>query len=231
MPSRANKRRSAGAFAAVCVIGLLAATIGFAEVAVYGNHFRTRDDVSQLASVGGKKCHHNWRKESETLFVVVERGPHACNIRPPVKSDGDQPNDIWRARLKITRDTPKALRDDAYVALEVRSGPDSGYQLRVFPKDDRWRLLRTPAGGGFPQNGTDHAIKGVNDFNELELRAIGDKIKALANGHVLTDVTDGSPGEVSGRRLAAIIGVSKETDREVFGVLDDLVLACRQSGC
>jgi 3-keto-disaccharide hydrolase len=201
------------------------------EVAVWGDHFRTKSDVTELASAGGKHCRHNWRKQSETLFVVVERGPDACVVRPALKSDGERPNHLFHARIKVTRDTPEALRDDAYVGLEVRSGPDTGYELRVFPKSERWRLMRSPDGGGFPQKGTAGKIRPVNEFNSLELRALGDKVKALVNGKVLTEVTDSSPGEVSGRRVAAVIGNKKETDREVFGVLDDLVLACRNSGC
>jgi len=190
-----NKRRIAAAFAAVCLAGLVVVAMAMATVTIYVNNFANREEAGQMQSAGGTHCERNWNKRTHTFGVTVKRGPSLCGYRPPITSDGQRPNQIAAVEGRITRHTARSVRDGAYVGLSVRSSKSTGYELRVFPKGKRFSLKRNPDNAAFPVNGTANAIKGINSTNQMVLRAVGGRVRAIVYGHnvVVADVT--SPGE------------------------------------
>ena len=84
---------------------------------------------------------------------VSAEGKRLCEYSPPVAGDADRPNHVFMAKGRVLKGTPKALRDDAYLAIKVRAGHGRGYELRVRPKAGRFKLVRSPSGGGVEESG------------------------------------------------------------------------------
>lgn len=204
----------------------LAAAAALATVTVYKNNFSGKPEARELEHVEGSSCDKSWRRSAENLLVKVKKGPEVCGYQPPVEGDSDQPDHDWQAKAKLLNDTPKGVRDGAYLAVAVRVGKDAGYELRVFPTTKKYELRRSPSGGGgpFPATGTGPAIKGINKANALRLKAKGATVTALANGTQLAQETDPNPGDVGGRKLEVAIGHTKNSGKPVLAVLDDLAL-------
>jgi hypothetical protein len=204
---------------------LVAASSALASVLVYQNGFPNKSRAGELIKAEGSHCEKEWRSRQEVIAVTVKRGPDACGYRPPVEGLGSLPDQDLRARMKVLNETPKGLRDDVYVAIAVRSSKEKGYELRIFPKGKRYELRRRPAGGPFPDEGTDTAIRGINRANILRLRAEGNRVRAYVNGTLLADVNDPNPGEVGGQKLEVIVGNRRDTSRNAFGLFDDVKVA------
>jgi hypothetical protein len=214
--------RGAAPFIALAALGIAAAA-ALAGVTVYKNNLSSKAEAKQLRHAEGKHCDKSWRQKAGSVRVNVPRGPNLCSYRPPVQGDTAGPDLDLQAKGKILKATPKGLRGGAYVMLDVRASKSTGYQLRVFPKEHKFQLVRLPSGGGeFPAKGTSNAIKGIDKPNVLRLSAVGDKVTASANGKRLARVTDSNAAEVSGRLLEVGIGAKKSSRKPVSGTLDDL---------
>ncbi len=211
--------------AALAVAGTVAAS-ALAAVTVYKNDFSSKREVHELRPAEGRHCSRKWRRKSETVRISVKEGAGVCGYRPPVEGDTSRPDHDFGAKLRLLKDTPKALRDSAYLAVLVRSDKDSGYELRVFPSRHRFQLIRRPSGGGsdFPAKGTKSAIKDVGKPNVLRLAAVGDHVTAKVNGKRVARVTDSKPADVDGRKLEVAVGNKKRSDRAVLATIDDLKL-------
>jgi hypothetical protein len=219
------KTRAAIAFAALAAAGLVAAT-ALAGVTVYKNTFSHKGQAKQLRHVEGKHCKRGFKKRAGKVQINVTKGPDACGYRPPIQGDTDGPDHAFQAKAKFLKDTPKGIRSDAYVAVTVRSGKSAGYELRVFPVKHKFRLVRSPSGGGgdFPAKGRSSAIKGFNKPNVLNLKAVGSKVTARVNGTKVAKATDSNPAQVGGRKVEVAIGNGKHTSKTVSATIDDLKL-------
>jgi hypothetical protein len=215
--------RAVVALAALAAIGLAAAT-ALAGVTVYKNSFARKGEAKELRHAEGKHCKRDFRKKAKNLRIDVTRGPEACGYRPPVEGDTDGPDHGFQAKVKFLRNTRKGLRKDAYGAISVRSGKTAGYELRVFPVKHRFRLVRSPSGGGqdFPAKGNSSAIKGFNKPNVLSLKAVGSKVIARVNGTRVAKVSDSNPAQVGGRKLEIAIGNGKRSRNTVSAAVDNL---------
>jgi len=220
--------RTARPLAVLAAIGFaaLATATALAAVTVYKNDFSSKREARDLRPVGGNHCSKKWRRKSETVRVSVKVGPAVCGYRPPVQGDTAGPDHDFRAKLRLLKDTPKALRKSAYEAIVVRSDKKAGYELRVFPSRHKFELIRRPRGGGsdFPAKGTKSAIKNVGKPNVLRLAAVGPHVTAKLNGKRVARVKDSKPSQVNGRNLEVVIGNKKRSDRAVLATIDDLKL-------
>ncbi len=217
--------RAALVLAALIAIGLAAAT-ALAGVTVYKNGFSRKGEAKELRHAEGKHCKRRFRRKAGKLRIDVTRGPEVCGYRPPVEGDTDGPDHDLQVKAKFLRDTPKGLRKDAYVAVAVRSGKTSEYELRVFPVKHKFRLVRSPSGGGgdFPAQGKSSAIKGFNKPNVLGLKAVGSKVTARVNGTKVAKATDSNPAQVGGRKLEVAVGNGKRSPKTVSATIDNLKL-------
>jgi hypothetical protein len=225
MGLRPRTIRPLALLAAIVVAGVVAAA-ALAAVTVYKNDFSSKREARELRPAEGRHCDKRWRRKSETVRVTVKEGAGVCGYRPPVEGDTAGPDHDFRAMLRVLKDTPKALRDSAFVAIVVRSDKGSGYELRVFPSRHKFELIRRPTGGGhdFPAKGTKSAIKNVGKPNVLSLAAVGDHVTAKVNGKRMARVTDSKPSQVNGRKLEVAIGNKKRSDRAVLATIDNLKL-------
>jgi hypothetical protein len=208
---------------AAVAVGVAAAT-ALAAVTVYKNGFSKKGEVKELRQAQGKHCKRSFRKKAGKVRIDVTRGSEVCGYRPPVEGDTDGPDHSVQVAAKFLRSTPKGLRKDAYAAVFVRSGKTSDYELRIFPVKHRFRLVRSPSGGGsgFPAQGRSPAIKGFNKLNVLELKAVGSRVTARVNGTKIATVTDSDPAQVGGRRLEIAVANGKRSDKTVSATIDKL---------
>ena len=223
MAGRRHKRAIVALGGAALALGL-AAVVALAGVTVYKNNFSSRAEVREVKRVEGKHCDRRWRKKAKSVRIEVTRGPERCGYEPPVQGDSDRPDHIFQATGKLLKQTSRRARGGAYVAVAVRAGKKSGYELRIFPARKKYQLRRDPSGDGFPAKGSSSAIKGVNKPNVLRLKAVGDKVSAQVNGSKLAAVTDSSASRVRGRKVEVAVGHKRRSGRAVIATLDDLKL-------
>ena len=203
------------------VVSLAFAASATAVIYLYSNGFGSRADVKEMKkSGGGKKCDKRFRKKGESMHVSVE-GRRLCEFKPPVVGDGSQPNQVIVARGKVLpKQTPKSLRDAAYLAVRVRVGGGDWYELQIRPKARRFKLERSPQEGAVSEEGRSDAIRPIKQANALRLDVKGDRVTAFVNGDELASVVDPNPGEVGGRKVSFGLGSRKDGRRATVGVLD-----------
>jgi hypothetical protein len=211
--------------AAALALGL-ASAVALAGVTVYKNNFSSKTEGKELRHSRGKHCAKRWRNKANSVRAQRNRGSGACGYRPPVEGDTPGPDHDFRAKQKLLKATPKGIRRGAYLAVAVRSDKNAGYELRIFPKRHKFRLSRSPSGGGggFPAKGRSRAIKGVDKPNVVRLKAFGNKVTARVNGTQLAKVTDSSAGQVDGRKLEVAVGNTKRSRKDVVATFDNLKL-------
>jgi hypothetical protein len=226
MGSHRRTRPAVALLAAALALGL-AAAVALAAVTVYKNNFSSKAEARELHHSRGKHCGKSWRRKVESVRVKRTGGSGACGYRPPIEGDTDGPDHDFRARLKLLKTTPKGVRRGAYVAIAVRSGRGSGYELRIFPKKHRFQLRRSPSGGGptFPVTGRNREIKRVNKPNVVRLKAVGGRVTASVNGTRLANVTDPNAGQVGGRKLEVAVGHKRRSRKDVVATFDNLRVA------
>ena len=227
IPMGRSRLTTAAGVALVALVVLVAvAATALAGVTVYKNTFAHKGDAKELRHAEGKHCRRSLRKKAGNLRVDVTKSPETCGYRPPVEGDTDGPDHSFEAKVRFMRNKSAGLRKHAYVAVDVRSGKSSGYELRVFPVKHRFRVVRKPTGGGhdFPAKGTSRAIKGFNKANVLSLKASGSKVTARVNGTKVAKLTDSNPAQVGGRKVEVAIGSGKRSSKTVSATVDDLKL-------
>jgi hypothetical protein len=213
---------------AVALVALgLAAVAALASVTVYNNNFSRKSEAKEIRHASGNHCDKRWRSKAESFRVVANKGPGACVYRPPVEADGPGPDHKFQVRAKLLKDTPKGIRDGAFVAVAVRAATGVGYELRVFPSTRKFQLRRSPGGGGgdFPAKGHSGKINGGGKSNILRIDAIGDTVTARVNGTKLAKATDSNAAQVSGRKVQFELGQKKSTSQPTIAVFDDVRLA------
>jgi hypothetical protein len=221
-----RRTRPAVALLAAALALALAAAVALAGVTVYKNNFSSRTEAKELRHSSGKHCAKRWRQKAKSVRAQRNRGSGACGYRPPVEGDTSGPDHAFQVREKLLKKTPRGIRGSSYVAVAVRSGKSSGYELRIFPKRHKFQLRRAPSGGGggFPAKGRSQAIKGVNKPNVLRLKAFGNRVTARVNGTQLAKVTDSNAGQVGGRKLEVSVGSTRRSNKDVAATFDNLKL-------
>jgi hypothetical protein len=198
---------------AVCALFVFVASAS-AVVYIYKNNFGSKQSYDEIEQIsGGKKCDRKYSSDAKVMRVEV-RGSTFCEYSPPVIGDAEQPDHEIVAQGRILKATPKNVREQAYLAVRVRVGDGTWYELRVMPKGKKYRFTRKPAGGGsgLPINGTDNGIKPLGENNKLRLRVKGNDVKAFVNGKSVQSYNDPNPGQVTGRKVSFGVGSTKKAN-------------------
>jgi hypothetical protein len=193
--------------AAIAFALCLGVGVAAAAVVIYSNDFSTKPKFRSVQKfAGGKPCRKFFR-DKKSFGIEVMRGPLQCEFRTPVSGDSKEPDHEIEGTATLLRSTARPVRRDAYVGVALRADESSRYELRVFPQSRSWELRRRPARQGFPIEGTETSIGGLNKANKLKLRAFGNKITAFVNkARVVDNVTDPNPSELNGRRTLILGG-------------------------
>lgn len=200
--------------AATAGLALASASVAFAIVPIYENNFSSGAKFREIKKMsGGKTCKRS--HDNKQLLIAIEGGPTECIFRTPVQGDGPGPDHQIEANAKVSRSTSSKIRKQAYVAVGVRSGQKTGYQLRVFPKRGRWEVHRSPSAAEFPIKGSLEDINGIGKTNVLRLTAFGNTVAAQVNGTKVMARTDSKAAQVSGANTTLIAAGEKKSNKIV----------------
>jgi hypothetical protein len=225
MPNRRRSLRIGAVLAGALVLTLTATAFGLVDV--YKNSFSTKGGFKEIKFTGSGRssCDRDWAKKRKMSKITVKKAPKTCRYAPPVRATAPQPRHQFEGLARLSKQTHSSVRGDAYVAVAVRVGGGNRYELRVFPRERRFELIRQPSGAGFPVDGMSSDIKGMAKLNKLRLRAFGNRIKAWVNGAEVADVNDGSTGQVNGRALEFSVGNEGDSGRNTVGLFQRLKLS------
>ncbi len=219
------RMRFAAVFAVALTASLLAAaSVGAAMIGIYRNGMETTAQRAQLIKLAGASCARGGSEGA--LRIAIGKRTDACSYRTPVLGE----NLEISATERLLSGTPTALQRKAYLALELRAGAGAKYQLLAFPLQRKVQLVKvTSAGSEYLAIEKDvKGLMGVNKANALRLRAIKAKpgqalLSAYVGGTLVTEATDETAGELSGRATAVAIGAIKGANG-VVGSVDDVVV-------
>ena len=201
-----------------------------APVGVYQNPMGNDAQREQLRKLNGESCNRGGSEDA--LRVTLGKRTSECSYRTPVIG-----RDLEiAATARLLSGTPKGLRKQAFLALDLRAGEEGAhYQLAVYPLQRKAQLRSTLPGGSIRYlkiaKGVS-AIKGINEPNELRLRAFNvtsgpDKgschLLAFVGRELVADVTDDAAGDLQGRASSVSLGASKSA-KGLVGSFDDVVV-------
>ena len=215
----------ASILACLCLAASAAAVRGFG---IYGNDMATADKKSQIRPASGRNCKRGG--SAEALKVEIGRRTQECIYRTPVI--GRDVEIIATSRL--LSGTPRKLRRRMFLSVNLRHDKGMGrYQLRVFPLQRKYQLLKVVPGQDIRYLAVGKrisAIRGTNKANKIRLRAFNllgtrdrDDCRLLVyvNGKRLAVVLDKRSGSLQGRETAFSVG-SRRPARGGIGSFDNV---------
>jgi hypothetical protein len=182
-----------------------------AGITVYKTSFKNRSDVREIRALSGsdKKCQKSWKGKT-ALGVTTKGGPVDCSLKTPVVGDAAQPNHIVRVVAKMNKATDKKVRKTFYLGVIVRADRKESYELRVFPGNRKYQLLKS---GEVLQQGKDNAIAGGKKKNRLQIEAKGQTITGNVNGKDVASFRDENAEQVTARGTGLSYGVRKRAKK------------------
>ncbi|HEX8959376.1 MAG TPA: hypothetical protein VF770_06100 [Solirubrobacterales bacterium] len=204
------------AVAAVLAVALAAAALAAAAlVGIYRNGMDNEAQRGQVVRLYGQRCAQG--AFGKALRIAVGKRTRECGYRTPVIGR----NLDISATERLLGTTPKPLQHGAFVALNLRSGEDgSGYQLAVYPLQQKVQLRKVLPGGGVKYLAIVRnvsTVKGLEGTNSLRLRAFDTgtgpggascRILAFVGGQLVAAVTDEAATELKGRAAGFSIGAA-----------------------
>jgi len=205
---------------AALTLGVAAVAVGL--VPVYENGFSSKDEFRQIDKLSGGSSCTKFHEKAKRFGVAVDGGSTKCIFRTPIEGDRPGPDHEVEAKVKVNKSTSSKIRKQVYGAVGVRAGKKVGYELRVFPKRQRWEVHQTPNSSGFPFKGTLEKINGVGKQNRLNLSAFGNRITAKVNGTKVLSRVDENAARVSGRIVTLVAAIEKKTNKAARVTFDSV---------
>jgi hypothetical protein len=222
-------RFTGAALAATVAMLALASVAGGALIGIYRNGMETPGQRGEAIKLSGERC---GRGGSDHAFrVVVGKRTKECSYRTAVFGRDLEIS----ATTRLLRDTPKQVRQKAYLALTLRSGEGAHYQLLAYPLQRKAQLRKTFADGSVKYLRIAKGVKtimGVDKANKLRLRAFnitggadkGDcRILAYVGKQLVADFTDHAAGDLQGRASGFAVGATKNA-KGAAASFDDVVV-------
>jgi len=224
-------RPKAMALAALAATLAFAATAAAAPIGVWRASLGSEAQRAQIVKLAGERCGRGGTDRA--LRILLGKRTSECAYRTPVVGRDLEVQAVSR----LLSGTPKAVRQRAYLALNVRAGKAGAhYQLAVFPLQRKAQLRKT-----FPDGRTEYlqveqrvrAVKGVNRANKLRLRAFnvtrgpnkGEcRILAFVGNQRVAAVNDRAAGDLQGRTAGFAFGVAHGGGKGLVGSVEDAVV-------
>ena len=184
-----------------------------------------------LRKLNGESCNRGGSEDA--LRVTLGKRTSECSYRTPVIGRDLEIG----ATARLLSGTPKGLRKQAFLALDLRAGEEGAhYQLAVYPLQ-RKAQLRSSLPGREHQVSEDRQGRRRDQGNQRTERTCGcapstspaARTKAPATcspssaGELVADVTDDAAGELQGRASSISLGASKSA-KGLVGSFDDVVV-------
>jgi len=207
----------------------LAPAAGAALVGIYRNGMAGKGQLGQIVKLSGARCGRGGT--GSALAITIGKETKECSYRTPVVG-----RDLEIAATeRLLGKTPKPVQQGAYLALDLRAGSGSRYQLAVYPKQRKAQVRKVLDGGEVEYLHIEKnvaAIEGVERDNDLRLRAFnvteGEEkgschILAYVGGELVADVTDPGAGDLIGRASGFSVGSAKAA-QGAQATVDDVVV-------
>jgi hypothetical protein len=222
-------RLTVASLAVSILVAALAASAGADLIGIYRNGMETQAQRAEPIKLSGERC---GRGGSDHAFrVVVGKRTKECAFRTIVFGRDLEIS----ATTRLLSSTPKSVRNKAFLALTLRSGDGSHYQLVAYPLQRKAQLRKTLADGSVKYLRIAKNVKtiqGVDKANKLRLRAFNitsgpDKgscqILAYVGKVLVADFTDHSAGDLQGRASGFAVGAAKNA-KGAAASFDDVVV-------
>lgn len=220
------KARFAAISLAALAAGLLVCAVAGAEmIGIYRNGLETTPQRAEMLQLFGRSCKRGGGEDA--IRVLLGAKTDSCAYRTPVIGR----NLELAATERILSGTPKALQKKAYVAIQLRAGGGSKYELRAFPVQRKAQLIEVSE-AGTKYLAIQKNVKGIGGINQptvVRLRveqAAGEAsatILAYIGPELVGEVSDEAAGELSGEFSGVSVGATKIAEG-LSGSIDDLVV-------
>lgn len=207
-----------------CAAGIFASVASAAGVTtVYKNGFNSVASLTDLKKDGGKDCLRSFDAKRKEMKITVKTGKNTCPWFLPVVGDAAVPSHQVRYKGKIQKSTAGAnVRKRAHLISSLRVGGGVRYELRVYPRTERYQLVRFPTSGQFPVGAKSSAIKGLGVPNTVSFRIFSARIEVIINGTKVVDLVDNNVGQVDGRRIQFGAASGGSTNKPVYAAFTDI---------
>jgi len=224
------RRLPAVTFAAALAFALcLVASASAALIGIYRNPLESKGQLGQIAKLSGERCGRS--SGGHALKIVVGKQTRECAYRTPVSG-----RDLEIATtVRLLGVTPMPVQRAAFLAVDLRSGEGSRYQLAVYPLQRKVQLRKIFTDGTVRYLDIEKgvaAIAGADKANQLRLRAFnvteGDekgncRLLGFVGGELVSEATDEGAGELKGRASGFSIG-SPKVAKGAQATFDDVVV-------
>jgi hypothetical protein len=224
------RARFTAALLAVIIAALVvvAAAAG-AMVGIYRNGMQTSAQRGQMIKLTGRNCSRAGIEQA--LQITLGKHTSQCTYRTPVVGRELEIS----ASERLLSSTPKGLQRKVYLGLILRTGAGAGYQLAVYPAQQKVQLRKNLPGGKVKYLAITRAQKtvaGINRTNELSLQAVDItsgpergqcRLFAFAGGKLVAEAIDSAAHELHGGASGVAIGAGVNATGAIASV-DNVVV-------
>jgi hypothetical protein len=222
-------RLTAALLAVLATALVVVAGAGAAMVGIYRNPMTTTAQRAQLVKLTGRSCARGGSEQA--LRITIGKRTSGCSYRTPVVGRDLEIS----ASERLLSSTPKSLQRKVFLGLVLRTGGGAGYQLAVYPAQQKVQLRKNLPGGKVKYLAiakSQSAVLGLDKANDLRFSAINvasgpEKgqchLLAYAGGKLVAEATDPEASELSGGASGVAIGSASNATGAVAGV-DDVVV-------
>ncbi len=208
---------------------VLAAGAAAAMVGIYRNPMETTAQRGQLVKLSGRGCTRGGSEQA--LRIAIGKRTRECSYRTPVVG-----RDLEIAATeRLLSATPKALQRKVFLGLVLRTGGGAGYQLAVYPAQQKVQLRKNLPGGKVKYLAiakAQSAVQGLDRANDLRLQAINIAsgpergqchLLAYVGGKLVAEATDPGAAELGGGASGVAVGSANSAAGTIASV-DDVVV-------
>jgi len=203
---------------------IAAAVAGAAMIGIYRNGMETSAQRAQMIKLSGHRCASGGVEQ--TMRITLGKSTNQCSFRTPVIGR----NLDIAASERLLSATPRTLQRRVYIGLFLRTGGGGGYQLIVYPPQQKVQLRKTLPSGRVKYLAIargQRAVQGINRTNELSLQAIDSsgraQLLAYVGGKLVAEATDPGARELSGGASGVTVGSANSVPGTVATV-DNVVV-------
>ncbi len=217
-------RFTAALLAAMGAALIIVAGAGATMVGIYRDGMETPAQREQLVKLAGRNCTRG--SAEQTLLITLGKLTSQCSFRTPVLG-----RDLEVAASEsLLSATPKSLQRTVYLSLILRTGGGAGYQLVVYPAQQKVQLRKNLPGGKVKYLAiarSQPSVQGINKTNQLGLQAINItsgpergncQLYAYVGGKQVAEVVDPAPRELSGSASGVAVGSASNATGAVASV-------------
>jgi len=205
-------RLTAVSLACLAAALVIVAGAGAAMVGIYRNGMETAAQREQMVKLSGRNCRSGAGQRA--LVITLGKFTNQCSYRTPVVGRDLEVS----AGERLLSETPKKLQRQVFVGLFVRTGGGGGYQLLLYPSQQKVQLRKNLPGGKVKYLAIVRglrAVEGQNGTNQLGLQAIditsGPErgqchLFAYVGGKLAAEAIDPGARELSGSAAGVAVG-------------------------